>query len=673
MLAALWALTGVALATPVPQAAVGKLPGFPRVRGVQPVLGSQAQVKAREKLVNSAFAAARAHRADGKAPVPNGAFTSPCVSEAEAELAFLTQEPCYRGGPVLRGPSIHLIFWQGPLSGVGREESVEAFPSGYVEAIERYFANVSRASGSITDDFAVDSEYFSMEGSLQIPGEYSLHFKTKSEIEAEEAVLKEPLEPFSYMDRADSFPNRGTPECGGPTVDSGGEEDASAGPCLLDEDLHEEVKRAATAEHWSLESLTSGSRAAGNVFVLITPPGVGGCFAKSSAECAYTSYCAYHGDFGGNGETVGGQSVYENLPYIGGVGGCEIFKVRPNGVAGADAAIDTANHETNEAITDPLGSQCDEVAKKLVGCEPFSWTDEAGQEIADKCLPPETPLGLVYGEPLGTLDGGEEGLYNESISGGHYWTQTLWSLAASTDGGCVQRIVHTSFPEPASAAATIPTTFDGSQSGEAADPVVRWAWSFGDGTAAASSQSSISHTYSAPGSYFVTLTAYDTYGNSHTFTREVQVGEAPPATTTTTTTTSTTSTVGTTRYGAAQIAKLIGLPANGRRLSGAGTISFGHASCPPACGVQVRLIASVRQGRHTRRILLASLKESIAKKSTKSLSLRLTAKGMKLLRSARSLAITLFVRVEDSAGASWSIQRHLTLTSAGGAGRVSRR
>lgn len=121
------------------------------------MLADEADVKAREALVRSAFAAARADharadhaRAYGKTPVPNEEEISICVSEIEEAEALFTQEPCYRGGPVLRDPAIHLIFWQGHVKGAGREESVQAFPPGYVEAVEQYFANVAHASGSPT-------------------------------------------------------------------------------------------------------------------------------------------------------------------------------------------------------------------------------------------------------------------------------------------------------------------------------------------------------------------------------------------------------------------------------------------------------------------------------------------------------------------------------------------
>jgi hypothetical protein len=659
----------------MPAAQLGKLPVFPRARGLMPVLGTQSQRKAHEALVTGAFAAARAayrrrHTA-GATPVPSEGLLTECVSEAEAEVSFFTEQVCYHGGPVLRDPKIHVIFWQGHVAGSGREKSVQKFPAGYVAAIERYFADVAHDGGLSTNEFSVDSEYFSEEGGVPDPGQYALRFKTAAEVGGGE-------EPYSYLDTEHAFPEHSLGECPGPTVTSGGAAQAEVGPCVLDADLHKEVEAAVAAkaaEGWSLETVQEGTPTASDMFVVITPPGVGGCFQNESGECAYTSYCAYHGDFGGNGETSG-QSVYEDIPYVGGVEGCEFFNVHPTKVTGADAATDTLNHETNEAITDPLGSQCNEEAGKIVGCESLSWLDDIGQETADKCLPPETPFGEIYGEPLGSLTGTLAGSYNQVIDGDHYWTQRIWSRDATAEGGCVQRPIHAAFPEPAGAQATVPTTFDGAESGEASDPATYWVWNFGDGVQYGTTEATAAHTYAVSGTYLVRLTVFDAAGNSHTVTRPVTVGAAPPpppppSSTTTTTTTTTTVTVSAsrTRYNAAKIAKLLGLPRSGAKLSGLGTISLGHAKCPPACGVSVTLTASTREGRHVKHLQIGSLSTKIAGKGTGGVAVKLTKQGVALLRKKHTLAVELTVTVEDAEGASWRIERPLTLTVTGKAAR----
>ena len=74
---------GAAQATAEPHPHVGKLPGYPVMRGVVPVLGSQAAESAHEKLVKGAFAT-RARRASGLtgSTEPNERFISECEEEA---------------------------------------------------------------------------------------------------------------------------------------------------------------------------------------------------------------------------------------------------------------------------------------------------------------------------------------------------------------------------------------------------------------------------------------------------------------------------------------------------------------------------------------------------------------------------------------------------------------
>jgi PKD domain-containing protein len=692
-----------ALAAPVPHPRVGKLPDYPLARGVIPVLGSQVQLSAREKLVKEAFAAvARRRQLAPSAPgrqggaVPQHKLSEPVPNrflppECPLLIDYALQDVCYQGGPVLRGAKVHLIFWQGVVKGSGSEAQVEKFPAGYEEEIERYFADVAHDSGLATNVFAIDGQYFSEEGITQTPGRYSLSFYTEAERVAEEKRTGKPVEHLAYKDPG-SFPTHTTGVCPGPSVLATGQLQKTPGPCLLDLDLHTEVSKAAAKEAWSLETVKEGSTQAGNMFVVITPPGVGGCFQEASSECAYTTYCAYHGDFGGTGETPNGQTVYENIPYIGGVGGCEILKVQPTKVQGADAAIDAISHESNESITDPLGSQCKEEVvggePTIVGCEPFSWTDSIGQEVGDKCLPPEVPTlgpGGIYGEPLGPSTGllPQLSSYNQVIDSDHYWTQREWSNAASAGGGCVQRLVHSQFTAPGAAKATVPATFDGSASGEGlTDQVEYWVWSWGDGMQTGTFEPTASHTYATAGTYSVTLTVYDIYGNSNTFEAPVSVGQAPPPTPAPepqviTKTVSVPTFLTPTSYTIDQLARKLGLPANKATLSGLGTISLGHAECPPACKVSLKLYANVSATTHGKRVvkheLIGLLTTTIATKGTGKLALTLNANGRKLLAKSHKLAAQLVVTVTGQEGGSWQIVRALTLTSSGKAAHRPRR
>ncbi len=646
---------GGASAAARPRAHFGSLPGFPRIRGVIPVLGSSAAMEAHARLVSGAFAAeraARAKRATG-APVPSPEIPG----EACPESFLFTQDVCYQDGPVLRDPDVHLIFWQGPtVKGEPSTPDVQAFPEGYEKTVEQYFEDVSKDSGKSTNVFSVDPEYGDSSG----PGEYASLFIKESELPEDK--------PLDVAHAYEAFPVRAEAECEDHT-------EFSKGPCLLDQDISNEVKTVAEADDWQFESLKE-------VFFVFTPPGVGGC--TEAGACAYRAYCGYHSDFGGDGEynSPGDETVYANLAFPAPESGCD-SGVHPNSTTdnGADAVIDNASAEFNEAITDPLGSQCNE---KETVCEPFSWTDAIGQEIAAKCLPPEETVAGIYGE---LLEGDNvENAYNQLINGDHYFTQRVWSNDAGVgQGACVQRIVSAAFISE-NGEASVPVHFDGSGSGSAEDPVSYWEWNFGDGTILASPEPTISHTYAKSGEYSVTLTAFDIYGNANTVTHKVDIGPhlapippapaAPTTTTVTTTTTTNSPEVAPQHLSVAQLAVQLGLPAAGAKLSGTGTIRLGSAQCPPACGVQVQVFTQVRTTRHghraTKQVLVGSAKLTLDAKGNEAIAFELNAQGRSLLHDDHKLNVTLKLAVEDPQGASWQISRPLTLMSSSTAARSRR-
>jgi PKD domain len=637
----------VVQAKPEPHPHVGKLPGFPVIRGVVPVLGTKAAIAAHEKLVNQAFAAVRARQEKGLTghTEPNEKF----LSECEGEAFFLaTQDVCYRGGPVLRDPTIHLIFWQGPVA----EPNVELFPPHYVEIVARYFEDVAHDNGRQTNVFAVDPQYFDKNAKEElVAGEYALSFDKSVDLTVDNAA----------------FPKHLTGGC---------TDESAKGPCLLDSDIQAEVEKVAGSTPKGLK----------DIYVVLTPKGVGGCFEAGSGVCAYQQYCAYHGDFGGDGHTSGDQTLYVDLPYLGEAPGCD-FGVHPNEVVskqeenegkdhGADAVIDTASHEVNEAITDPIGSQCASGATKASECERNAWTDVIGQEIGDKCLPPESTVLGTYGEPLGELlIGRPASLYNQLINSDHYWTQREWSNEAGLfEGGCVQRAIGSLFTVSAGAQATVALTLDGSPSGAAGDPATYWIWNFGEGEQVGTASATISHTFAQAGEHEVGLTAFDGYGNAEATVETVNVGPAPvhppppppPAPPAPLIIKEATPPVHLTSE---QLAAQLGIPANGKKLSGNGGISFGHAQCPPACSVGLRLyekVPSTSHKRHTIKLVpIGSLHLTIAAKGSAALVVQLNAKGRALLHKNYSIPCKLVVSVEGQEGASWQIERSLTLTNTG--------
>ncbi len=613
----LLAATGAAASGP----ASSPLPGYPRFRGVMLVHdGSPASV-AHERSIASALKAA-------------SSSTSPnCTVSGTNPGADL----CWWGGPVVTRHTVHLIFWEGP-------GALHPFPLHYVERIEAYFTAVATASNTADEAnssiYAVGTQYAGSNGSVT----FNVSFASPVDV---------------YVEKTEELPAAGAlpTQC----------RDGTFTTCITDEKLRGEITHAQT------EKAASGWKSSReDIYFVITPPSVGSCFGPGSSSegkvCALVEggYCAYHSNFG----TIGKETLYANMPDSGEVIGCDSLQ-HPNGAGGVDATIDAASHEHSETITDPLEK------------EP-GWFDAIGQEIGDKCLPPETFD--TYGQ---AFEGFEGAFSNESIGGGKYFLQREWSNSAfNGEGSCVGRMLNTSFTAPSEAKATVPATFDGSTSGEAGDPADYWVWSFGDGMQVGTPQATVSHTYAETGSYRVTLTVFDEHGNSNTHTTIVEVGAAPPpvlppppppapAPITLTLTKLVTVPAEPVAYTVAQLAAKLGLPGNGKTLSGGGSISLGHAECPPACGVTLKLYATIRTTKHRRttvkQVLIGLLHTTIAAKGTGALALSLNANGRALLRKSRSLACKLVVTVEGQEGGTWQIVRALTLTSGGSAARHARR
>jgi hypothetical protein len=621
---------GVAQGAAEPHPHVGKLPGYPVIRGAVPVLGSKAAVSAHEKLVAKAFALARSRHTLGSrllglkgVAVPNEIGERECSSAIEEEIVFETQNMCYRGGPVVRDPKIHLIFWQGKPGAVG-EENVQAFPVGYESTVTKYFEDVALESNRQTNVFAVEPQYGDVTESGFVAGEYAL----REEVEV-------------IHDTSTFLPSTCT--------------DSSTfaeGPCVLDKNLQNEVKKY------------SGPPGLGDIYVVLTPKGVGGCFEEG--VCAYQAYCAYHGDFGGEGVVPGEQTLYADLPFVGKFGGCD-SGVHPNSATddGADAVIDDASHEINETISDPLGSQCAEGATEPSECEPNAWTDAIGQEVGDKCLPPEETVAGIYGPSLvaglGVLS------FNQEINSHRYYTQREWSNEAGVfEGGCVQRAINASFTVSAGAQATVPMTLDGSASGAPGDPATYWVWDIlNTGEQFGAASPTISHAFAQAGQQIVALTAYDRYGNSEAIEESFIVGPAPtPPAPTAPNVITIKEPITPGHLTAGQMATKLGLRVT--KLFGKGPFSLGRAECPPACGVTLQLYAKAPTApgsRHSIKLLLiGSAHLTLAAKGAKKLVLSLNAKGRALLRANRSLRCRLVVTVEGQEGGTWQIVRLLTLT-----------
>jgi hypothetical protein len=276
-----------------------------------------------------------------------------------------------------------------------------------------------------------------------------------------------------------------------PLSPNGCTEPASTGPgwtvCLTDAQLETEIQNVITINHLPTTNH--------DIFFLVTPEGLGSCTDSTSSSCALggsaSGYCGYHS------ETPTGV-LYAVIPYNAVPGHCQSDNPRPN-ASTADPTISTISHEHNETVTDPNGD---------------AWINSQGYEEADICL-------TNFGPAIG---GSGDRAWNESIHGGHFYLQELWSDA---DSACEQRAK----PDTLSVALTRNSSQAGSVSfvARGSDPegrLVGFDWLFGDGRGAVGRR--VNHIFKLPGTYRVMVRATDSWGNWAFAGRKVKIRTRPP-------------------------------------------------------------------------------------------------------------------------------------------------
>ena len=257
----------------------------------------------------------------------------------------------YHGGNVMHGSTTYAIYW------VPSNYSVQ---TGYSTLINQYFGDVAADSGKTSNVYYSDTQYSDGAGKITYSGTFG----------------------GSWTDTT-AYTNDCNDTVSATTV------------CVSDADIQASVMRAAAANpDWVV--------GASSQFFVFTAKNVGSCF--DSSHCAFSYYCAYHGDF-----TNGSQHfIYANQPYTNTAPSSCGTGQAPDGAATADAdsTINVTSHEHNEAITDPYGT---------------AWFDRTGAENGDKCA---WKFGTALGGSSGTL-------YNQLINGHHYYLQQEWSNAHS--------------------------------------------------------------------------------------------------------------------------------------------------------------------------------------------------------------------------------------------------
>jgi hypothetical protein len=177
--------------------------------------------------------------------------------------------------------------------------------SGYQSVINGYFSNVAAASGSSSNVYFSDTQYYD---------------NTNGNILYSSSV-------GTPIADSDSFPANGC-------------RDRFTSVCLTDAQLQAEIGRVIQTNN-----LPTGT---GTEYFLFTPKNVGSCYGQ---QCAFSYFCAYHSNFTLNGSQV----LYANMPYAAYVPRYCGSGESPNN-NDADSTINVTSHEHNETITDPLGT-----------------------------------------------------------------------------------------------------------------------------------------------------------------------------------------------------------------------------------------------------------------------------------------------------------------------------
>ena len=369
------------------------------------------------------------------------------------------------GGPVLHSNRTHLIFWQPAGSGL-------RFEPGYAALIKRFLRQVAADSRRPGNIFGLTGQY----GDAHGPAAYDSTY-------AGAVLATDPLPPGG---------------CAEPPPPQLGGQGPGWNACVSDQQLQDELTRVVSARRLP----TSAT----DVFLILTPEGLGDCFGSGPDGCALgglgnEGYCGYHQS------TQAGGVLYAVIPYNAVANHCQSDNPRPNS-SPADPTISTLAHELAEIVTDPLGTSWFEPGQNGAG----------DVEIADLCL-------TRYGPALGGAGGAAA--YDQVIHGGRYFIQELWSNA---DGRCLPaaQADSASFRAPATVPGDRRFTLSG-VARAAHGRIVSYSWSFGDRDRGAGRR--VWHAYAGSGRYTIGLRTTDSWGNRADVSRTVTVMRpGPPST-----------------------------------------------------------------------------------------------------------------------------------------------
>ncbi len=393
------------------------------------------------------------------------------------------------GGPVVHSSAPYLIFWTPPGQSV---------PATTTSLFGRYFADVAAAGAGVN---AVGRQYTDASGFAGAAQTFSTASQTLSDTQP--------------------YPARDTTGC--PDV-------STRYPiCLTDTQLQSELTRELSSARLPDDGPAGESSlpAGAPIYFVVLPSDVNVCFTDSGqTSCADNAFCAYHASLtGAHGHTV----LYAAIPTVMFASGqnpkyCQWDgnpQLQEPNRSIADVAIKYLNHEDTETITDPLGNGW--------------WNTATGNEEGDECnaYGDADPAAGTSPKAFAPVLGGSAAagtLYDQLIHGDEYYVQSTWS---DGDGGCLLGPPADAMGAGISGPAGVTAPGQSITLTPSADAQLSSAtWAFGDGSPAAfqgpgHALDAITHTFTAAGTYAVTVTLVDSHGNLTTATRQVTVEPAP--------------------------------------------------------------------------------------------------------------------------------------------------
>jgi hypothetical protein len=294
-------------------------------------------------LLAGAVTPATATSPDPANPAGNILGVVPARGQASKFLGGGSSNLSYHNGPVMHTNTVYAIYL------IPATNTVSA---GYVSLINGFYGNVAADSAKTSNVYYSDTQYKDTTGQVTYGSTFG----------------------GSFTDAA--------------ALPASGCTDSYTTVCLSDAQIQAEVQKAMAANSW-----TGGPT---HLFFVFTAKGIGSCAGSS---CAFSQYCAYHSWIGSGSNVV----LYANMPYADTVPAACDAGQHPNN-DDADATLNVASHEHNEAITDEQGS---------------AWYDRRGYENGDKCA-------WNFGAALGST-GGAATAYNQVIGTGKYYLQQEWS------------------------------------------------------------------------------------------------------------------------------------------------------------------------------------------------------------------------------------------------------